>query len=360
MDPLFVVVGGFLGAGKTTTVLEATRRLQAAGKKVAIVTNDQGSGLVDTALARTETDSVAEIPGGCFCCRFDAVEDALARLAADAMPDIVLAEAVGSCTDLAATVVQPMRQRGSRARLGPLTVVVDSRRLLSMSLFRVAPAFPGSVRYLFDKQLAEADVVLVNKVDKVSRAEQDEIFEHLERTFRGIRALPICASTGEGLPRWLELLQETPSAGHRLLELDYEQYAEAEAALAWLNAEGTLRLEQGQAGDWLAGFLAHVQAQTAAAGTEIGHVKAWMAGMGGTARGNTVAADQHPTILTSGELGGAVRIIVNARVATQPALLERWVREAAAATQPPATFERLEAFRPAPPRPQHRVTAQVE
>ena len=47
----YVMIGGFLGAGKTTAIAELARRLTAQGKKVGLITNDQSSGLVDTKFA---------------------------------------------------------------------------------------------------------------------------------------------------------------------------------------------------------------------------------------------------------------------------------------------------------------------
>ncbi|MBZ9686026.1 CobW-like GTP-binding protein [Clostridium estertheticum] len=47
-----IVVGGFLGAGKTTSILSIAKYLISSGKKVGIVTNDQGSELVDTNFSR--------------------------------------------------------------------------------------------------------------------------------------------------------------------------------------------------------------------------------------------------------------------------------------------------------------------
>ncbi len=48
----FLLIGGFLGAGKTTLIGELTRKLEGEGRKVALITNDQGQGLMDTASAR--------------------------------------------------------------------------------------------------------------------------------------------------------------------------------------------------------------------------------------------------------------------------------------------------------------------
>jgi G3E family GTPase len=100
VKPVVALVGGFLGAGKTTLILKAARILEARGVRVAAVLNDQGDDLVDTALARQSGTPADQVSGGCFCCRFPDLVDALERLAAH-RPDVIFAEAVGSCTDLA-------------------------------------------------------------------------------------------------------------------------------------------------------------------------------------------------------------------------------------------------------------------
>jgi len=65
------IVGGFLGAGKTTAIIQSAKILMAQGKKVAVITNDQGRYLVDTAFTRLSEIPSVEITGGCFCCRYD-------------------------------------------------------------------------------------------------------------------------------------------------------------------------------------------------------------------------------------------------------------------------------------------------
>src|SRR5918999_5601112 len=101
--PRYVMIGGFLGAGKTTAMLQFARHLAAEGLRVGLITNDQSSGLADTALISTSRLPVEEITGGCFCCRFSSLMAAGGRLTARTTPDVFLAEPVGSCTDRKAT-----------------------------------------------------------------------------------------------------------------------------------------------------------------------------------------------------------------------------------------------------------------
>ena len=64
------MIGGFLGAGKTTTISRLARRYQEQGLTVGIVTNDQAAGLVDTELLQSQGFEVGEVAGACFCCSF--------------------------------------------------------------------------------------------------------------------------------------------------------------------------------------------------------------------------------------------------------------------------------------------------
>ena len=67
----FVLLGGFLGSGKTTTIARLARRYQAEGRRVAIVTNDKAHELVDTLNLRGQGLNVGELPGVCFCGNLD-------------------------------------------------------------------------------------------------------------------------------------------------------------------------------------------------------------------------------------------------------------------------------------------------
>src|SRR5947209_6866504 len=120
----FVMIGGFLGAGKTTTLARLARFYTGRGQKVGIVTNDQAADLVDTTSLRSQGFPVEEVAGACFCCRFDDLVDRVGKLEAGDRPDVILAEPVGSCTDLVATVARPLEDLYSnRFEVAPYAVL---------------------------------------------------------------------------------------------------------------------------------------------------------------------------------------------------------------------------------------------
>ncbi len=221
--PWIVPVGGFLGAGKTTLILAAARVLQERGVKTAAILNDQGRELVDTAYVQSQDVPAGQVAGACFCCRFSELITAMENLRA-LSPEVIFIEPVGSCTDLVATVLRPLqRDFLDQYQLAPLTVLVDPA------------AVSGNPGFLFENQIAEADIAAFTKCELHTEFPPLNHFE--------VRHLS--ARTGQGVNEWLnEVLSGTIAAGTRPLDLDYEEYARAEAALGWLNWSGCLELER--------------------------------------------------------------------------------------------------------------------
>lgn len=362
MRARYVMVGGFLGAGKTTTLLRAAERLKARGLRVGLITNDQSGGLVDTALARAQDVAVAEIAGGCFCCRFNSLVDAAAALGRDAQPDVFLAEPVGSCTDLQATVNEPLRQiYGDRYQIAPLSVLVDPARALRVLGVETGQSFSPKVLYVYRKQLEEAELLVINKVDVVDRRRVTALRAALELQYPSARVLELSGRTGEGIDAWLAQVADDEGAG-RALEIDYDEYADGEALLGWLNC--TARVSGSADGDELLLDLARtVRKAIAGDRAEIAHLKMTLTPDGGhgIAAVNVTRTDAEPELafaLDSGVETG--ELTLNLRAEADPARLEAVVRSAVAAVAErraaSIVVEHLERFRPGRPVPTHRMT----
>src|SRR5688572_22902370 len=149
----FVLLGGFLGSGKTTATLRLAEYIrQVKGLKVGVITNDQATGLVDTALARQAKFTVFEIGGACFCCQSNTLVDAVRDFSARAQPDVIIAEPVGSCADLVATVLRPMQSIYKvDCSLAPMVVMADPFRLEAILTGRASSGFADVVKYIYRK-----------------------------------------------------------------------------------------------------------------------------------------------------------------------------------------------------------------
>jgi G3E family GTPase len=359
-----IALSGFLGAGKTTTMVATARALQERGHRVAVVTNDQGTELVDTKLVRSQLDSVAEVTGGCFCCRFEDLMKVLDTLIADGNVDTVIAEAVGSCTDLQATVVRPLRKyHGARFTVAPLVTVVDPLRLRAFRRAAERGEPESDLSYLFGRQLAEADVIGVNKIDIVAEGQLAEEVAALSQRYPAARVVPYSARAGTGLPQLVDAL-DGEAAVLEDLDIDYDRYAAAEAQLAWLNQEFQVSAGARPFSPlrWGMAVLTHLAEFAERENATVGHVKLTLDAPAGMTK-LSVTGTREPSVDLAVETPtDTATAVVNARVACEPEALDAALRVAVEhADSQLSTSSRAgggaTSFKPSYPRPVHRLAS---
>ena len=322
-----ILVGGFLGAGKTTLLWEAARRLMGERKRVGLITNDQAPELVDTALLSHSKVKVSEVSGSCFCCNFNGFVDAVKEVKTEAKVDILIAEPVGSCTDLSATILQPLKENMKRElTVSPLSVLVDPVKLLSILDGGNGGLHP-SAAYIFRKQLEEGDIILINKTDLLDIEDLQKLIERTKINFPDADVMTVSAGTGHGVEKWLNEVMRREDAGKRLTVVDYDVYAEGEAVLGWLNC--TLKLT-GKDIDWdhyAKGLLEGLSAEFDSKSASVGHVKMMLESGSDFLVGNLTGAKD--TISFRGKCGRSdeAKLMLNARVEMNPAALENLVRD---------------------------------
>ncbi|HZQ53678.1 MAG TPA: GTP-binding protein [Bryobacteraceae bacterium] len=343
--PWLIVIGGFLGAGKTTLILQAARVLCSRGLRVAAILNDQGGGLVDTGQVRRHGIPAGEVAGACFCCRFSDLLDRAAELR-KAEPDVIFAEPVGSCTDLSATILQPLkRDFRDQYRIAPFTVLVDPEQAERFT----TTESDTELGFLFQQQIAEADIVAFTKIE----------------SGRNFAALPVpevrylSGITGQGVASWLnELFSGSITAGSKLLDIDYQRYAEAEAALGWLNWTATLQLSNPLGAAELVGpFVDTLLSALETEGARIAHLKVLDETPGSylkvAATGNTEQPHVEGDLTASPETLHEIR--VNLRAVIEPGRLKQVFARQMEQLPGSRSGEVLECFSPGAPKPERRL-----
>lgn len=362
MKPVrFVMVGGFLGAGKTTTLARLARHHMARGQRVGLVTNDQAQDLVDTNSLRAQGFPVQEVPGACFCCKFDELVARAGELEQAERPDVILAEPVGSCTDLVATVVQPLKALyGGRFRVAPYAVLFKPSHGLRI-LRNEGVGFSPKAAYIFRKQLEEADTIVVNRADELSTGEISELKKLLADQFPGTPVIVVSAKTGAGFEALTAFLDQDGAFGRKLLDIDYDTYAEGEAELGWLNASAHLTAATPFAIDGvLTAVMDRLRDALAHLGGEVAHLKVIGIEEGGAfGVANLVSSSTGPELsLPANAQAREIDLVVNARVAADPAALEREVRhvvrDVCDRAGIAASFRQAQSLRPGRPTPTHR------
>lgn len=171
------ILTGFLGAGKTTLL---NRILNGEhGLRVAVLVNDFGAINIDADLVVGVEDDVVSLANGCVCCsiRDDLVETVEMVLDRPEGPEYILLEASGVAdpSGIAMTFVDPKLR--DRVRLDSITCVVDAEQVFEAS----------ELMELKLRQMAFADMIVLNKVDLVDRQRIDAIREWLSSRFMRYR-----------------------------------------------------------------------------------------------------------------------------------------------------------------------------
>ena len=374
--------------------------------RVGVITNDQGTGLVDTASSfqisgfrfqEGEQAAVREVTGGCFCCKADELVGVLREMEAAIQPEVFLAEPVGSCTDLVATVLLPLEKAyGKKFRRAPMSVVVDARRAWGHYFSKGKAAgrtLDKDVAYIYLKQLEEAEIIVINKVDVLKAGQAAKLVERLGRDWPGKQILTISARSGAGCEHWLDLLLGTETAPTKIMKVDYERYAVGEALLGWYNATLQLHIKAaaGCDGNQLILRLARsIQAELEGAGAVLAHFKMGLNRDAGIlpaiqnapagnptskAKGSTSAhrQDARAPLAVVNAVQNGVRaelsrqmeepfhegtLLINLRAEADPKLLASVVARHIVALSKKLTITWIEqaAFRPGKPTPTYRVT----
>lgn len=362
----YIMIGGFLGAGKTTAVSRLAQHLSGQGLRVGLITNDQGEQLVDTAMLASRGFPVEEISGGCFCCRFNSLTEAARKLSAATRPEVFIAEPVGSCTDLVATVSYPLRRiYGGEFFIAPLSVLIDPVRALRVLGLAEGAKFSDKVRYIYRKQIEEADIIVINKCDLLDAPQLELLRTALKTEFPHAEQFEISARRGDGLEEWFARIAFGQQSSRPSMNVDYALYAEGEALLGWLNATVSLSAAGPFDGNaWLQEFAGAIQRHLTHHDAEIAHLKMTLdpdAALGDLAVINLVRNDYVPEL--SQELQDPLesgQVIVNIRAEVDPEVLKTAVVESLAACATSHAFvrgelEHLEFFRPGKPEPTHRI-----
>jgi G3E family GTPase len=226
-----VFIGGFLGAGKTTLINKMAQQFMNEKTVIGVVTNDQGQLLVDTEFVKVRGINVKEVPGGCFCCNFPKLLDNSEKLVKETKPEYIIAEPVGSCTDLIATVATPMKMyHGDTFSVCPLIVLVDGPKMLNESL---DPKTLGG--YLRKHQVSEAECLVLTKIDELGPDDVKKLVAELNKINPEAKVITYSALTDEGFKDIMKIVKGKKETCRKPVDVDYDKYAKAEAELGWYN-----------------------------------------------------------------------------------------------------------------------------
>lgn len=247
MDKIrFMVVSGFLGAGKTTTMIALAEHMNKTFGETAIIANDLGANLVDTNLTQTSGCTVAEIASGCICYQMDNTVDQIRRLRDKDGAVFVMSDIPGCGVGALDHVYHRLAtDNADEFTLSPFTVVVDPERLRMIMPERADINLPEELVYLLKLQLEEADLVVLNKADLLAPEDVERYVDFLHAACPDIPVLVISALERTGIEELAEFIATHETALKNFSVRNNQEFADAEAKLTWYNRRLYLKTNDG-------------------------------------------------------------------------------------------------------------------
>jgi G3E family GTPase len=260
-------------------------------------------------------------------------------------------------------VQYPLRRLyGDDYRVAPLSVLVDPTRAARILGLEHGPRFSPKVQYIYEKQLEEADIVVINKSDLLTPERRAGLEQVLKARFAQATVVTVSTRTGADLDAWFRLLSDSVSS-RPAMDVDYDVYADGEALLGWLNATCSLSAPKPFDGNrFLEDLGGVVQRGLEDAGAEVAHFKMTLSADTGSdlAVLNLVRSDTSLDLAhrLADDLSGG-ELILNLRAEADPerlkAIVDAALQEISQRAHVFVTIEHSEHFRPGRPQPTHRM-----
>ncbi len=331
------LINGFLGSGKTTAIISATKTLMEKGATVGIVTNDKGHFQVDTAFFQSRRIPTRQVTGGCFRCSFSEFEEKIGQLQEEEAPDVIFAESVGSCVDLVNTIFSPLRRNTSLQVERTTYSVFADIRLFQYWVNGEPLPFSDAINYLFAKQMEEGTILVLNKADLLQAQERQETLSAAVDRYPGKKILLQDSRDSASLAPWLLELERAGWEEKREgFTVDYPTYKGGEQEMAWLDSVLTLEADetakmQPALSEFIAALLGMLQDRDAM----VGHIKFFLENGGEGKKFSLTTADlmKKPASAQWMDLipevdGTALRLTLNARAAMRAEVFSAMVRDA--------------------------------
>ena|GEM_PF-216376 len=353
----FLVLGGYLGAGKTTLAVNLARTLREKNdRSVAIITNDQGDVLVDTEFTKDAGFDVREILGGCFCSNFDEFVSSARTLVSAGRPDIIIAEPIGTSTNLMGSVVAPLRSLyPDEFDVAPFAVVIDCIRamdILSSSKERNIE----SVDLIPVHQIKEAEVIILSKADMIRPDAVDAIKDKLKEILPEADIIDTSSSDLRNVDKIIDIIL-SDRASTKIAERDNNKgFAFEKAKLGWYSGTYTITPNgkvdmYSMSSDIMKGVAKEYGPRS------IVHVKVIISSQEAAAKMSLVQESiQVDGIYGSRFISTQGKLVLNARVISPPKRLENTMRKIVGSLASyPAKIEKVSetCFSPKPESPSH-------
>ncbi len=238
MKTKYMVTSGFLGSGKTTSMIAFSNSINRRNLgTAAILVDDLGAdNITDYEFTATSGVITLDISGDCICYQHENLVDKLHRLE-DIGASVIFSDIPGlGIGALDNVYLQLNEKEPGEFDLMPFFCLVDPERVRMIMPENADINLPAELKFLLKAQLAEADIIVLNKIDTISDERKNEILKFLQTGYPSAKIMSMSAVSGEGVDDVVDyILNNTAPAKHREIGYGSEDFVAAESRLSWYN-----------------------------------------------------------------------------------------------------------------------------
>ncbi|KXB08229.1 hypothetical protein AKJ58_00555 [candidate division MSBL1 archaeon SCGC-AAA385D11] len=305
-------IGGFYAVGKTTIITKMGKKLSENGKRIAVVSNDKGAISVDGEVIKKLGFETGEIAGGCVCFYLPLLKHIIDTITQKFVPDVLFLEPVAYF--LPSKLYSDLRKKFDGVELAPVIILADASRLLDYK------ERSEELSYLESRQVKDAEVLVINKVDLVSESQLSAVRKMVQRINPKARLVETSGKMGAGLGELSNItLQERHEGAPPVSKAVVKDFAKSVTEMGERGEQyaiGTKKdLSESDVKNFLRDLLRGIAEKVFSAGGEINHIKALLGNESFFLKASLVRLDQEVDFvgkikgLSSGSSG---RIAINA------------------------------------------------
>lgn len=238
MKTKYMVTSGFLGAGKTTAMIALSMSINRRKKgTAAILANDLGaSNIVDAEFCMAAGILTLPISGTCICYQHENLVDKMHQLEASGA-DVIFSDIPGcGIGALDHVYLELDTKEKDEFDLMPFTCIVDPERIRMIMPEEADINLPEEMKFLLDAQMAEADLIVLNKIDTISKVEAEERLCFIRSLYPNTPVMAMSALKGTGVDEVADyILTNKAAAIHREIGYGSDAFIAAEDKLSWFN-----------------------------------------------------------------------------------------------------------------------------
>lgn len=248
-----IVVGGFLGSGKTTTIINMGKYLAEKGKKVAIIVNEIGEIGIDGDVINRFGFDTKEITSGCICCSLKVgLRTTVTMLAKEYKPDILMIEPTGIAFPHVIKEEIKLMNLGEHVEIAPLVTLIDGSRFKYLM---------KEVKEFAMRQIIDAEILGINKIDLIEPIRLPILEASVQQLNPKARVVLLSGKdTGENFENFMRTvlpdLEELSESAQRVEITEKTEPSEAKPSKARLSAPQEIEssIEASKVGSYSAEF----------------------------------------------------------------------------------------------------------